>query len=81
MTIGLLWQDENNEVTFKGMEERSSEIDVPAEGSKWPAFNGPLYVAMATHFGNSHILSVGKQGAECSQKGATPFKQIRKHRR
>lgn len=44
-------------------------------------FHGPLYVAMATYFGNSRILRVGKQGAECSEEGAIPFKQIYKHHR
>lgn len=44
-------------------------------------FHGPLYVAMATYFGNSSIHGVGKQGAECSQEGAIPFKQFYKHHR
>lgn len=52
-------------MTLKGM-GRTLEIDVPTEGSKWPMFNGPLHVAMATHLGNSHLFSVDKQGAECS---------------
>lgn len=39
------------------------------------AFNGPLHVARATHWGNSHSLGAGNRGQRVPGKVQTPLRR------